>query len=67
MDIHERSDAAVHAQWLTVVTLIELVPPGAPNESDAADNTHVQGGRIGCVEKSLSLQTHRAVGRTQCD
>ena len=34
IDIQPRSDAAVHVQWLAVVTFTEPVPPVAPKDSD---------------------------------
>ena len=37
MDIHPRSDAAVHVQLFAVATATEFVPPDAPNANDAVD------------------------------
>jgi hypothetical protein len=35
--IQPLSDAAVHVQWLAVVTVTEFDPPEAPNDSDEAE------------------------------
>jgi hypothetical protein len=37
-DIQPRSEAAVHEQWLAVVTDTALVPPDAPNVRDTVDS-----------------------------
>jgi hypothetical protein len=51
--IQPRSEAAVQEQWLAVVTVTELGPPAAPNESEDEDRLYVQGPGVGSIGESL--------------
>jgi hypothetical protein len=49
IDIHPRSDAALHVQWLAAATFTELDPPEAGNESDDGESVYVHGSGVGSV------------------
>ena len=49
IDIHARSEVAVHAQPDAVVTATEPVPPFAANESEGVESVMPQAGGVGCV------------------
>jgi hypothetical protein len=53
IDIHPRSETAVHEQWLAADTLTEPEPPGAPRDSALVDSVNVQGPGLGEVGESL--------------
>jgi len=53
MVIQPRSEVAVHAHWLAVLTLTDAEPPFAPKDSDDADTVKAQG-LAGSTGESLS-------------